>query len=75
MYATISFWMETHAWIDQLHSNFNKLYIYITHHSEKTHIDFGIKMSKAKITGEHCLQIVFRMITPVKSNELFLKPY
>ena len=48
-----------------------KLHTCITYHSGKTPINFTLKISKVKLTGEDCLQICFRMITPVRINNCF----
>ena len=48
-----------------------KLHTCITYHSGKIPINFTLKISKVKVTGEHCLQICFRIITPVRINNCF----
>ena len=64
--ATNYFWMKTPVWI--------KLDIGLcsTHHPENPWLFyFRVRRSKAKVTGEDCLQICLWMITPVRINELF----
>ena len=66
----ICFQRKTLVWIIQLQSDFTSVPL-IT--QGRFHIDLGVKRSKAKVTGEDCLQTCLRMITPDRINELF--PY
>ena len=40
----ISFWLQSES------MNYFQIYLIITHHLEKTPVDFGVKRSKVKVT-------------------------